>query len=440
MSLWNKAKKAWNDATPWDTKNEKKKKRKKNEDRLDDAEDAYYDAIDDFDTAVDDYQTAVEANKTRTVTDENGRQVVQQYNPDSGEWETTKTFDGLYDKLDELAGLEYHTNADAWAEATGNAGALQNTRSGLASTLSDLEGGLTDQDIGASRDYAAEMMGFGSWAGSGGLQEAIGGLADEVLAGVEHQSGLTDEERMAYERASDRAIDQYESGLERDLDAVAAGGSTMRYLAAADEVRRQVSDQRLAAEMQILETDYERRRINLEDKKQTWGMMVQQGTMTAQQFQEGIRADRVNAFKAYSERMQTLLQERQTDIQATMAHADNIYKQINAEIGIDTHAMETAAEMYKQQMQPYLDTMQAEAMALQAESQRFAVAEANWQRREAEIANSAGFGDVVQFGLGIAATAAGAALIATGAGAAPGAALMAGGTSMAGSGAQGLWG
>lgn len=335
-------------------------------------------AHDDYDDSIDNYEEQVENSRTRVEYDENGRAYVTEYNPGSDSWDRVQGFDTEYDLIDELTQMQ-NQSFDEWSQDSGgdvtyyDEAGVEQTQDrhsfydqGIANTANELST-LTEDYSGAARQFAAETLGFST---TDEMDAALGGLVDDVLAGQGAAEGLTADERSAYERAGASSLRGMEADLDRQLDSVAAGGSTMRTLAAADEVRSQMSDARLQNEYAMIEADFERRQINYDHKRQNYAMMVQSGMATQQEYLQGVRADKVNALQGYAQGMSNLYQERQLDLQAQELHAQTIYNSVNLSLGVSEHATQQAAERYEQSVKPYTDLMASALSELTADLNR----------------------------------------------------------------------
>lgn len=352
----------------------------------DDARDDYNDALDNANTAIDSFSDAVEDNKTRTSYDSDGRAFVEQWDPDSGSWTQVKDYNQEYDQLDSLMNMGWDT-VEGWAQD--NAGTVngQNRwdyyQQGMADSAGAL-GTVTEDYQDWARNQAATGLGF---VDSSDMESALNSMLDEILAGVNSSQGLTDQEREVYENLGHSNLRQMESDLNRQLDSVAAGGSTMRTLAAADEVRSQMSDARLQNEYAILEADFERRQINYENNRQNYASLVNAGMASEQQYLEAVRSDKINQFQAYATGVSQIMQQRQIDLDAQKAHVETIYQSINASLGISDAAINQANQLYEQSIAPYKDQMAAAISQADMELGAYTAATTAASNKYAQYAN-----------------------------------------------------
>jgi len=312
------------------------------------------------DTAITELENAIKENKTRTSYDENGHAYIEQWDPDlegGGGWVRVKDFEDEYNLLQDLEDMSWDSMED-WAakNATIDGGNLYDLYWEGMNDSAENMGVMTDADINNARKYGAQQLGFADWDA---MNTAMKTMAESLMGGVSGQEGMSTKEMALYEDANRRNIRAMENDINRQLDAINANGSTMTYLAAADEARSQMSDARVAGEVSILQENFERQQVNYEYKQQMYGYMVETGNATQAQYLQALQADRVNSFMAYAQGMQTLQAQRQIDLQTQQAHADAIYNQINASLGISESAITQANELYVQGVQPYIDSMEA---------------------------------------------------------------------------------
>lgn len=308
--------------------------------------------------AIDGLNQAIEDNRTRTRYVD-GRAIVEQWDPDKGDWAVVNDYSREYGMLDDVLGQDWQTmeqwaqnNAHTFADGTN---AWDHYQQGQQRVSSGMET-LTQDYADWARDQAAQSLGF---MDRGQVNELFSDMISKMIGPVSDMQGLSDEELNVYRELGHNNLRQMDAQLGRQLDAVAAGGSTMQYLAAADQVRMQMSDARLQHEYQILQTDFERKMIDYENNRQNYAMLVQMGLATEQEFLQGVRADYVNAFQAYAAGAQQVMQQRALDLEMQQAHVQTIYQGINASLGISEHAMTQAAQIYEQAVAPAREMMNA---------------------------------------------------------------------------------
>jgi hypothetical protein len=347
-----------------------------------DAKKDFEDQMTDYDDAVTDLQDAIDENRTRTTYDEEGRARIEKWDEATQTWKIVNDFATEYGQLDDLMDQEWDTY-DEWAKdhagdvryynengelVTQNADEFY--REGMAKYANSL-GTVTQDYEDLAREYAAKGLGFGSAAE---MQEALGGLAQDVLGGVDAQQGLSDDEKDVYRRASHANLRDMENSFDKQIDSIAAGGSTMRTLAAGDEIRSQMSDARLRNEYAMLEADFERRQISYQHKRENYAMMVSTGLATMQEYTASVRADQATAFQAFSQGAAHLINQRGIDLEAQKAEAQNILNSITASIGISESALTQANAMYRNSVEPYKDKLAAELSSAQLKLDLYGIA------------------------------------------------------------------
>lgn len=301
--------------------------------------------------AVDNFNQTVEDNRTQTIW-RDGRAVTQQWNPEANDWRDINTYDREYDLLDEALGMEWDTMED-WAKDNAHllpdgTNAWDYYQEGQARTAQNMET-VTQDYTPWAKEQSAQSLGF---MDRGQMDDLLQRLVTNFTGPIDDLQGLTDRENEVYRELGHNNLRQMESSLARQLDSVAAGGSTMQYLAAADQVRMQMSDARLQHEYQILQTDFERKVMESERNMQSYAMLVQLGAATEQEYIAGVRADHINAFQAYAAGAQQIMAQRAVDLEAQQAHVQTIYQGIQVSIGISQHAIDTSAAIYEESVKP----------------------------------------------------------------------------------------
>jgi len=340
-------------------------------------------ALDNVNTIADQTQQAAHDNRTQTVFGDDGRAVTQQWDAKSGGWNTVNDYANEYSMLDQLTGLSHQT-MNEWASdnAVHDERNLYNeAQLGMANLGNSMET-LTRDTLPWAQEQAAQSLGFSS---AQHYSDALAQLLSGVLSGPEGMSGLSDHERDMYDRMGHQNQVMMQQDMNRHLDTVNAGGSTMRFLAAADEARLSMSSARLQHEYATMQADFERRMIQHEQNTENYMMMVQAGMATQEMYVEAVKADAVNAFQSYAQSAGMLMEQRSLDLEAQRLHAETIYQSINASIGISDHAMNVTNELYQQHMAPYMDQLSAAVTQLEAENTRYGTTAAQWMHREEQI-------------------------------------------------------
>jgi hypothetical protein len=307
--------------------------------------------------AISEVSQALDDNKTRTTYDENGAPIVQQWDPETETWVTRRDYSDAYASLENLMNQEF-TSFD---EFTG--GEYDDTMQQYNDLLSRIESGPSEADRQEAMAWAAELMGFDSAAD---YQNRMGGLQQQINSGIGNQQGFSDEERRARQDMINRNAATQERQMERQLDAIAASGqSTMQYLKAADGARAQIADQRAAQEVGMMQEEFQRKSMQYQAKTQEYGMLLESGQINANQYMEGLRADRMGALQGYAQEMSLMLEQYGTETQAMAQHAQTIYEAINSQVGIGQAAIDEADALLEQAMSGPMSELQTQLLGLE---------------------------------------------------------------------------
>jgi hypothetical protein len=185
-------------------------------------------------------------------------------------------------------------------------------------------------------------------------------LSGSVNAGLSGQDGLSAEERSLYQRANDKTLSMETSSAQRTLDSVRAStGSTMAFLASADEVRSKISNLRTQQDVGLLNAEMARKEKNYQNKAEQYYGLLEQGRISIQEYEDGLRAERYNAFQATASTLTQIASRDNAEIQNLTQLADVIYAQINAQNVKDQGAYQAWIDRANQGVAPIKNLLDA---------------------------------------------------------------------------------
>jgi len=223
----------------------------------------------------------------------------------------------------------------------------------MQSAQSKVAGGITSSDTEAGYDRLDTLMG-------GDYKGTIDSLSQGVGGGITGQEGLSSEEKALYQRANEKALAQETSSAQRTLNSVRAStGSTMAFLASADEVRSKISDLRTQQEVGLLNADMARKEKNYQNKAEQYYGLLEQGRISLQEYEEGLRAERYNAFQTTAATLTQIASRDSAEIQNLTQLADVIYTQINAQSVKNKEAYQNWIDRANQQVAPIKNLLDA---------------------------------------------------------------------------------
>jgi hypothetical protein len=259
------------------------------------------------------YETDAEGN---IALDENGNPIqLADFNPYMQGIQDTR--EGLTEQMEGLATPDPIQSMTDWMVAAGYNPAdyqtqMQNLR-GSIDQWTQNAGTLTEDNMGAADDYFARLAGFENGAN---LDSYMQQLQGDMSGGISGQQGLTGEERTAMDQVMRRNMEGFQDDMDRQLESImGSGAGTMQALAVADQFRNQISDQRLAGELEIINQDFVRKQQNYENKKQEYFGLMQQGIIGRDQFMGWVRSDNESRLQGFSAQMQAVNQQYQSSIQ-----------------------------------------------------------------------------------------------------------------------------
>jgi hypothetical protein len=213
--------------------------------------------------------------------------------------------------------------------------------------------GITDTDTEAGYDRLDRLIG-------GDYQGTMDSLSGSVNAGLSGQDGLSAEERSLYQRANDKTLSMETSSAQRTLDSVRAStGSTMAFLASADEVRSKISNLRTQQDVGLLNAEMARKEKNYQNKAEQYYGLLEQGRISIQEYEDGLRAERYNAFQATASTLTQIASRDNAEIQNLTQLADVIYAQINAQNVKDQGAYQAWIDRANQGVAPIKNLLDA---------------------------------------------------------------------------------
>lgn len=207
--------------------------------------------------------------------------------------------------------------------------------------------------------YRAEMLGYQDITNPDGTVTTAAQQYNNDLQRMKGMTtanapGLSQEERDRMERYKQSNIQGLEERAQRQLESLMGSRGGMGYLSAADEYRKQISDVNLQYDLEIAESDYARKVMEIQRNDQQYALQVQQGNALASDYlnmrQQGIK----EALNGYLAQAATEMQQYQGQIQEITTHADLIYKAAMLDMGADQAIMEQLSEQFEMMIAPYV--------------------------------------------------------------------------------------
>jgi hypothetical protein len=198
-----------------------------------------------------------------------------------------------------------------------------------------------------------------------GYEEGM--TAEEMMQNgvLDNFSGMSEEEMRLRQRQNQSNIRMAEQRAQRLVqDSLGDTGSTARMLQTADEATMQINNMQLQQDAALAQEDFERQLAQFESTKQMWGQMVQTRQMGTQQYIQNMQQSMGMAMQGYAQQINALLAENQQYLQQYEADYNAMVGQINAmyqaatlELGATQAEIDMASELYSQEVQPYLDSL-----------------------------------------------------------------------------------
>lgn len=223
----------------------------------------------------------------------------------------------------------------------------------MQEAMGKVSGGITPDDTEAGYDRLDRLMG-------GDYQGTMDSLSGSVNAGIAGQEGLSAEEKALYQRANDKSLSMETTSAQRTLDSVRAStGSTMAFLASADEVRSKISNLRTQQDVGLMNAEMARKEKNYQNKAEQYYGLLEQGRISIQEYEDGLRAERYNSFQATASTLTQIASRDTTEVQNLTQLADVIYAQINAQNVKNKEAFQSWIDLANQQVSPIRNLLDA---------------------------------------------------------------------------------
>ena len=290
-----------------------------------------------------------------------GVPVIQVLNED-GEWEDDPQFDH-----ERAAGIvaEVRETVGDFEELD-----LDEEHAELQKLIDSLSETGSPEDVEAAYDEAARMLGHETGED---LETYMQDLVAEMEGGISGQEGLSEEQMATFRAGKEAAIRRDEELMSRQLEQVMGErGSSMAYMHAADNARREIRDTRVLAEVDLLQQDMLRQKENYDALKERYQFSVgATADIKAQHMQELIQV-RTAAAQEMSNRISLLTDQYQAESSALSNGPQRMYTAKEMDHGLQQHVMDQMDDAYEREVRPHLDKIQAlstEAVSKALESQ-----------------------------------------------------------------------
>ena len=359
--LWKVGQRTWDWVTPWDTKHEQEQE------------------LEPYKTDVSNLQDEISDVKPYTPVDINDDGRWDQITDEEGN--VVKDYSGLWEQLDQAKNTEI-PDLDIWMSQQNDGQGYEfynpmdsQTMTDMQNLIDQLTQGPSQMELGQAEDYAARTLGVDPTQ----YDNYINNLRTQSEASIGDMQGMSEEERAVRERAMRNDMRGMEERANRMIDNIrASSGSAARSYAAADQAISQINDAQIQQELAIYEDDFQRKKAESDKAMQRYQYAVQTGAMSKAQYLDLLQQSKAQAFQGYATKINTMLEQNQqylsmyqSDLAGIEANINNIYKAINAEMGIDSKVMDDIEQQYQMEMAPLLTQLDIALQQLeQAESEQ----------------------------------------------------------------------
>jgi hypothetical protein len=243
-----------------------------------------------------------------------------------------------------------------------------------------LSSGPTDEDDDNAFEHAARMMGLSaeeahSLLGNMTKKMAgyVEGMTEEELAEsnvLDNFQGMSEEEMALRRRQNQSNLRIAEERARRMVqDTFADSGSTARMLQSADQATMQINNMQIQQDAALAQEDFERSLAEFQSMKAAQQTMIETNQVGTAQYIQSLQQGMSYALQGYAQKVTAMLQENQqyfmqynADLNALTAQIDTLYRAANLELGVTQAEVDLANELYTASVQPYLDSLNAQAL------------------------------------------------------------------------------
>lgn len=285
---------------------------------------------------------------------------------EDAEARSAERMEGIYDQIDTIGGMaEDIPSFTEWMEQQGTElNDISAETEGMQDLIDRLSAGPTDEDYDAAYANAARMMGLDPAE----AETILGDLTRQMAEGVEGQAGMTEEE-MALRRRENQSNMRIAEERARRLvqDTFADSGSTARMMQTADQATMQINNMQIQQDAALAQEDFERSVAQFQSVKAAQQSMLETNQIGVTQYIQNLQQGMGMAIQGYAQKVNAMLAENQQYLQqytadrdAVLAQIDTLYKAANLELGAVQAELDLTESYYNQNVQPYLDQLNAQ--------------------------------------------------------------------------------
>lgn len=307
------------------------------------------------------------------------------------QWVTTRDLLPIAEQLQELQNIPIPQSPEL-TDIT-QTGAMADIQ-GLADLLANPN--TTAQDFQAGLAQFEQMMGMAPGEYSGMMNQMTGQLGEGIMG----QQGLGQQYMDQYDRQTQLELQQLRNDYTLLLEALGSQGRSVAGFQKMDQIALSLSSVQMQRDMELMNKDLAMKQAEYDALQSRWESLYNMGQMTAAQYMDNLRQNRVSALTAYAQELtafvaqnQLVLQHYSADLQAAQLHAEITYQGIMADLGISESLMNQMNEQYEMYMAPYYAEL--EQYALEAQ---IALSQQGIQAQQAgNIITAAGGGAAIGF-------------------------------------------
>jgi hypothetical protein len=219
-------------------------------------------------------------------------------------------------------------------------------------------GELVAQDQQEGREFFEELMGFSP----GGYSQRLSAMEGLMGEGIQGQEGLTPEHKDIYNRQTQIQLQQMREDSAQLMESLGASGRSVAGFQAMVQLSRNQADFQSQRDLELLTQDLMLKQAEYDALSNRYEQLFNMGQITIGQYSSALRENRMAAIQGYAQQITTMAQQNQQNLQAYETHAQVMYNNLMADLGVSKGLLDEAAAHYEMYMAPITAAREKQAL------------------------------------------------------------------------------
>ena len=219
-------------------------------------------------------------------------------------------------------------------------------------------GQLVAQDQQEGREFFEELMGFSP----GGYSQRLSAMEGLMGEGIQGQEGLTPEHKDIYNRQTQIQLQQMREDSAQLMESLGASGRSVAGFQAMVQLSRNQADFQSQRDLELLTQDLMLKQAEYDALSNRYEQLFNMGQITIGQYSSALRENRMAAIQGYAQQITTMAQQNQQNLQAYETHAQVMYNNLMADLGVSKGLLDEAAAHYEMYMAPIIAEREKQAL------------------------------------------------------------------------------